>query len=410
MWAARLRLIVRWLVGGFIGVQAVTLAALVVIDNYRKKARPARPFPNSRSAPLEADGSSVRLYTYGKDVFDDMLAAIDAATEYVYLATYIFKDDRVGRRFKRALIAAADRGVRVCLVYDVFGNLVVDQKFFKHPAGVHVLRHTLLSGGRGLFHVRGAGLLHTKLLVVDGRSAFIGGYNIGALYATRWRDTHAQVRGEIVGELENAFVDYWNTARTRRLPVLEEPEQRSWSGAIRVTKNIPNVMVYPIRYSYLEAIDRGARNIWITQAYFIPDDDLLLGLIAAAQRGVDVRLIVPAASNHVIADWLSRGFYRQLLDSGVRLFLYRDAMVHAKTATVDGQWSTLGTANLDRLSLTGNHEINIEILDPDVAEEMQRIFALDLTNCDELTGPSWAGRSLVSKATETIISPLRPLL
>ena len=125
---------------------------------------------------------------------------------------------------------------------------------------------------------------------------------------------------------------------------------------------------------YLDAIDRASHHIYLTHAYFIPDTDVLSALIRAARRGVDVRIIIPAESNHIVADWLSRGFYSHLLRSGIRLLLYQGAMVHAKTATIDGQWSTIGTANIDRLSLLGNYEINMEVFNTDVARQMEEIF------------------------------------
>jgi len=169
-------------------------------------------------------------------------------------------------------------------------------------------------------------------------------------------------------------------------------------------------MVYPIRGMYLEAIDRASDHIYLTHAYLIPDEDMLSALTRAAKRGVDVRIIVPAESNHIVADWLSRGFYRQLLHEGIRLYLYQNAMVHAKTATIDGQWSTVGTANLDRLSLQGNYEINIEVYDPGVARQMEEIFAIDSSNTVELTLEAWGRRHAMVKFSETVLTPLRPLL
>ena len=161
---------------------------------------------------------------------------------------------------------------------------------------------------------------------------------------------------------------------------------------------------------YLEAIDRASDHIYLTHAYLIPDADLLNALIRAAKRGVDVRIIVPARSNHIVADWLSRGYYGQLLRGGVRLFLYQEAMVHAKTATIDGQWSTIGTANLDRLSMLGNYEINIEVFSPDVARQLQEIFAIDSSNSVELSEQEWRSRHTMAKIYETVLTPLRPLL
>jgi cardiolipin synthase len=133
-------------------------------------------------------------------------------------------------------------------------------------------------------------------------------------------------------------------------------------------------------------------------------------LLQAAGRGVDVRIILPAESNHILADWLSRGFYTQLLAGGVRLFLFKDAMVHAKTATIDGQWSTVGTANIDRVSLQGNYEINIETFSEAVAGQLEEIFGVDTGNCRELTLEEWRGRPAMMKFSETVLTPFRPLV
>jgi cardiolipin synthase len=161
---------------------------------------------------------------------------------------------------------------------------------------------------------------------------------------------------------------------------------------------------------YLEAINRASEHIYMTHAYFIPDSDFVDALIAAARRGVDVRILVPETSNHVVADWLSRGFYSELLEAGVRIFRFQGAMVHAKTATIDGRWSTVGTANIDRLSMTGNYEINVEFIDPEMAGQMERVFATDLSNARELTRTDWDARGVHRKFTELVLAPLRPFL
>jgi cardiolipin synthase len=168
--------------------------------------------------------------------------------------------------------------------------------------------------------------------------------------------------------------------------------------------------MFPIRSMYLEAINRAQRNVWLTTAYFLPDQDFVDELKAAAGRGVDVRLLVPGKSNHIVADWISRGYYSQLLGAGVRIYRYRDAMVHAKTGTIDGTWSTIGTANIDRLSLSGNYEINVEIIDADMAKVMEEIYETDLTNTLPLTIAEWESRDVYRRFTEYVLQPLRPLL
>lgn len=400
---------VKWGAAVLATAQAGVIATLLVADRRRRRGRHHVGFPTAPPQTVPADGTEVTVYTKGRDLFEDMIAAIDAAEGTVLLETYIWKADRTGERFKRAVTAAAERGVDVHLVYDWFANLVVPQRFFQFDPRIHVLRHRPWTGLRG-FPMRAPGLNHRKVLVVDGRIGFLGGYNLGSEYATRWRDTHMRLVGPAVADLENAFVDYWNQTKPRKLEPLPQPDDRQWESPITLARNVPSLGVYPIRYMYLEAIDRARERIWFTHAYLIPDDDMVFALVEAAERGVDVRIIVPADSNHIVADWLSRVSYHALLSRGVRLYLYQKAMVHAKTATIDGVWSTIGTANIDRLSLVGNYEINAEILDEDLATMMEEIFVMDMGNCRELTLEEWERRPLAAKVSEAIIAPLRPLL
>lgn len=387
-------------------LQIGAMVALTVIESFRKKKRKLRKFPVTRPEPIPVGDDEVTVYTFGEYVYDAMIEAIDAAQDHVYFETYIWKGDAEGIRFRDALARAADRGVKVYAVWDEFANLVVPRKFFT------AIPDTITSMPHPAFPLpwspRSWGRDHRKLLTVDGRIGFIGGYNIGSLYATGWRDTHARVVGSGAAELENAFVDFWNLHPKVRERIEHEPP-RDWEPTVRVHRNTPRLQVYPIRNMYLEAIDRASRHIWLTHAYLIPDDDLVGALRDAVRRGVDVRVIVPARSNHVVADWLSRGYYTTLLHSGIRLFLYQGAMVHAKTATIDGRWSTIGTANLDRLSLLGNYEVNMEITDDDVAAHMEDVFLTDESNCIELSEERWRERSWVAKATEMFLSPWRPL-
>ncbi|MFX4285726.1 phospholipase D-like domain-containing protein [Janibacter sp. G349] len=400
---------VRRAAGAALATQLLTAAGLLVFDSQRRKDRPDKEFPHRHGGPVPVPGGDVRIYTFGENLFEDMLADIEAATERIYLETYIWKGDATGERFRKALTDAHARGVQIYVVYDTFANLVVPRDFFRQlPEGIHVNRHPLVTGGVAFLSPRHWGRNHRKLLVVDDTAAYLGGYNIGQDYANRWRDTHARYSGEMVVELENAFVDYWNLYGGR--PELPQPRRRTWSRDMRVHRNMPADMVYPIRNMYLEAIDRASTRVWLTTAYLIPDDAFVRSLVNAAGRGVDVRVIVPHFSNHIVADWLSRALYERLLRGGVRLLRFENAMVHAKTATIDGLWSTIGTANIDRLSLAGNYEMNMEILDADVAARMEEIFALDSGNCTELTLDEWTRRPLISRVTEGILSPWRPLL
>ncbi|WP_432478765.1 phospholipase D-like domain-containing protein [Nocardioides sp. GXQ0305] len=397
-----------------LGAQLALAIGLSLVDSYRRRNKKPKPFPTTPPREVAVGEGTITTYTFGQDLYDAMLAAIAGAQKQVLLESYIWKGDAVGEQFKQALADAADRGVEVHCIYDSFANLVVSPRFKSFPASMRVLPYPVYNAGWRFFDLRRYGRDHRKILVVDDSVAFVGGYNIGSAYATEWRDTHVRVTGPAVWDLKRTFADFWNLNRRRLLGASARPllleTAAEWEPRIRVHRNVPRLWMFPIRGMYLEAINRASRNIWITQAYFLPDTDFVEALEAAARRGVDVRLLVPLKSNHVVTDWVSRGYYTQLLRSGVRILRFKDAMVHAKTATVDGTWSTVGTANIDRLSLTGNYEVNVEAIDASFARALEEIFQLDQTNCLELTLSEWQARDLHRRFTEAMLTPLRPLL
>ncbi|WP_201931428.1 phospholipase D-like domain-containing protein [Nocardioides donggukensis] len=406
--------LVRRILLATLGLQVVLAASLTLVDSYRRRNKKPKPFPATSPTTVTVGDGEVTTYTYGQDLYDDMLAAIAGARRQILLETYIWKGDEVGERFKRAITEAAERGVDVYVIYDAFANLVVDPRFKRFADSVKVLPYPVYNAGWRFFDLRRYGRDHRKILVVDDEVGFVGGYNIGAAYATEWRDTHCRVTGPGVWDLKRAFADFWNLHRRKRFRASERPllleTSSMWESRIRVHRNVPRLWMFPIRSMYLEAINRATDNIWLTHAYFIPDQDFVDSLCGAAQRGVDVRLLLPRKSNHIVADWISRGYFSEMLEAGVRIFRFRDAMVHAKTATIDGSWSTIGTANVDRLSMQGNYEINLEMIDTGMAEAMERIYATDLSNCAELTRDEWESRDVYRRFTEAVLRPLRPLL
>ncbi len=400
----------RTLLAG-LGTQAAVIAGLVLMDAVKKHARTRRKgFPHPGVFESRVADSDTTIYTSGQDLYDAMLAAIRGAKHQVLLETFIWKGDKTGQQFKDALTEAVDRGVEVFVIYDGFANLVVPPRFYNFDPRIQVFRFPVIRPSLLLRTVRSTGLDHRKLLVVDGDIGFIGGYNIGSLYATEWRDTHVKVVGPSASDLHRAFLTVWNDRLGQERPGIQETGADFWQPSMRPVNNIPSHLVYPIRGIYLDAINRARDHVYITTAYFIPDQQILTALLKASRRGVDVRVILPEESNHVLSDWLSRGFYSSLLAEGVTILLYRNAMIHAKTATIDGQWVTVGTANIDRLSLTGNYESNLEIYSTDLAADMEKIFAVDSANSRRLTIEEWSGRPLLARFSELVLIPLRPFL
>ncbi|MGB0100478.1 MAG: phospholipase D-like domain-containing protein [Nocardioides sp.] len=397
-----------------VGIQFALAIGMSLVDSYRRRNKKPKPFPVTAPREVEVGSGTLTTYTYGRDLYDAMLDAIERAQRQILFETYIWKGDEVGERFKAALVAAADRGVEVYCIYDGFANLVVSPRFKRFPSTMKVLRYPVYPAGWRFFDLSRYGRDHRKILVVDDAVGFVGGYNIGTAYATEWRDTHVGITGPGVWDLKRAFADFWNLNRRRRIGTSERPllleTAASWEPQIRFHRNVPRLWMFPIRSMYIEAINRSSTNVWMTHAYFCPDQDFVDAMKAAARRGVDVRLLVPLKSNHIVADWISRGYFSQLLQAGVRIFRFKDAMVHAKTSTIDGTWATIGTANVDRLSLQGNYEINVEVIDEAFAATLEGIYRTDESNCLELTHGEWEARDLHRKFTEMILAPLRPLL
>lgn len=412
-WRRRISLLrlAALLIGGFLMLQVFTLAVVsFVVAARRRQRKPVQGFPHDSYPEVTIGENRLRLYTYGSDLYDGMLAAIEYARDTIYIESFIWKDDEVGREFKDRLIRRAEEGVEVYVIFDSFGNFVVPRQF-KHdwPPSVKLVR---LQGIRKPWHLldpRRYAVDHRKLLIVDGHIAFIGGYNIGHLFATEWRDTHLRIRGPAATELAQSFVDFWNR-QCRKGDIIKRRYDRLFDPLVTIHGNDAARLTFPIRDMYIDAIDRAADRILLTNAYFAPDHILLDALKAAAQRGVDVQVLLPWTSNHILADWAARGYFKECLEAGIRIFGYKKAMIHAKTATVDGKWSTIGTANLDRLSSVGNYEINVEIYSDELAEQMEQAFACDMTNAFELSHERWESRAWYVKLSEWILAPLRVFL
>ena len=391
-----------------LALQMATIAVLQVASIIRIKKRGKVEFPHTKPDPVEVGHCRVQLYSYGQDLYDDMLAAIDSARESVYLETFLWKGDGTGQRFKDALIRKAQQGVAVYVIYDHFGNLVVPPSFKLFPEPVHALAYRAMTRPWHVIDPRHYALEHRKLLVLDGCTAFIGGYNIGVDYATKWRDTHLRLDGPDAADLAHHFVSFWNghVPPDKRI---DHHYRRHFDPLLHVEGNSASQLTFPIRDMYIEAIDTAESCIRLTSAYFVPDSGMIEALLAAHQRGVEVKILVPWVSNHVVADWLARGYFTELLQAGVRVFGFR-TMLHAKTCTIDGQWSTVGTANLDRLSAVGNYEINIELYSEGLARQMEDQFERDLTCAHELDWADWQRRPWYAKMSETVLEPLRNLM
>jgi len=387
------------------GLQVLTIAILQLVSKLRRQQQQGGGFPHPNLNEVRVSDNTLQLYDYGQYLYDAMLAAIDSAKESIYLETFIWKDDKIGREFKTRLIKKASQGIDVYVVFDSFGNAVVPKRFKEFPAIVHALKYQAIRRPWQIFDPRRYALEHRKLLIVDGYTGFIGGYNIGSPYATTWRDTHLRIQGPAAADLAQSFADFWNQHCTP-FPNITRHYPRRFDALISVSGTNALQLMFPIRDMYIRAIDRAEKSVRLTNAYFVPDKVLMSALVTAARRGIDVQILVPWISNHIVVDWLARGYFTECLRAGVKVFGYRH-MLHAKTCTIDGEWSTVGTANLDRLSSVGNYEINVEVYNETLAHQMEQIFLSDSTDAIELKLDEWVSRPWYAMLGENILAPLR---
>jgi cardiolipin synthase len=393
----------------YLAVQTATIATLTLLALRRKRSLEGARFPISRPTPVTLGDNQLRIYAYGADLFNDMLAAIDAAREFIFIESYIWKADEIGEEFKRRLLLKARAGLQVYVIFDEFANLVVPAEFKAFPPEVHLLRFKPINR---LWHVldpRRYSLDHRKVLAVDGSVGFLGGYNIGSLYATHWRDTHIRIEGPAAHDLADSFMDFWN-AHCPRKDRIQKRFPLRFDPSIALRDNNALRLTFPIRDMYMAAINRAQKRILLTNAYFIPDHILLDALVDAARRGVEVHILLPWTSNHILADWVARGYFSYCLKNGIHIWGYQKAMIHAKTCMVDDEWLTIGTANLDRLSAVGNYELNVEVYSSELALQMGRLFERDLTNAQEVEAARWIVRPWYLKLSEWLIAPFRFML
>ncbi|KQQ89010.1 cardiolipin synthase [Massilia sp. Leaf139] len=370
--------------------------------------------------PLIA-GNQVQLLFDGPATMREMMAAARNATNSINLETYIFDQDPIGLQFAELLMEKRRQGVTVNVMYDSVGTLGTPQVFFDRmrEAGINMVAFNPVNPAKAKGNWSINNRDHRKLMVVDGRVAFTGGINISADYANSslfrsrskpskvdknkvgWRDTHVKIEGPAVATLQWAFVNAWVRQEGGELAQRDyfPPLSPAGDKFVRVLATEPGSHS-EIYKSLMVAINEAKKSVHITSAYFVPDQQVVDALIAAAKRGVDVKLVLPGVSDHGLVMYAGQAFYEQLLAGGVKIYQLQVAVLHAKTAVIDGAWSTIGSANIDRRSFIHNYELNIVVIDPAFGRDMESAFNEDLRDSKEVTLEAWRDRPWADRVKE----------
>lgn len=368
-------------------------------------------------------GNAVELLRDGREAFPAMLQAIAQARRQVLLEMYWFDSDSVGRRFAEELLRARRRGVEVAVIYDSLGSLGADRDMFAEleAAGIHVLEYNPVAPWRRRFRLSFARLSrrdHRKILVADGSIGFTGGINLARQWAPTtadgegWRDDMMRIAGPAVNGLSRCFHRVW---RRHDLPVIQRLEAEAPPPGQRL---LPVRILgerffrhrHEIAKDYASRVRAASKTVYIANSYFVPDAPIRRALVAAARRGVDVRIIVPAHSDVEAVQHAGRAQYQRLLRAGVRIFEWQVGMFHAKTAAIDSEWCTTGTFNFDHMSLHRNLEVNASVLDAQLAEQVESSFRSDLAGCHEVQLRDVEHRSLSTRLLESGFYRLRKFL
>ncbi len=358
--------------------------------------------------------NTFKLLVNGEQKFPEVLSRLEEANHFIHMEYYDWENDVRGNQIKDVLLKKAAQGVQVRVLYDDYASRGIKRNIVKElkAGGVVVvpkIKVKLKEFANRLNHRD-----HRKVIIIDGVQGFLGGINISDRYDNSidtglwWRDTHVHITGPAVLSLQRHFIVSWNASQPNPLSYSKElfPEQVPYpsletSGLAQIVAGGP---IYPssnIMLSYFKIFNLATDKLYITNPYFIPNESILDALKQAAYSGVDVRLMVPEKSDSLIVGLSANSYFEELLQAGVRIFLYRKGFVHAKTVVADGELSVVGTANMDIRSFDLNFEMMSVIYSADFGKEMEQMFLGDLKECEEISHIEWNKRGLGRKLLES---------
>ncbi len=368
---------------------------------------PARAYENHACV---SQNNGVQLHLGGEDAFFAIEKRLKEARETIHLLFYSFELDATGTKIAELLVEKAKQGLTVRVLVDGFGssNSIRRLKTLLTPHGAEVAvflpsRISPLSAPRFNF------INHRKIIVIDEELAFCGGMNIGQQYRYQWHDMMFEIRGSAVTGLSHVLLEDWYFSTQQSVEDPKRPLSTQGECEVAIISSGPDTEPW-IHDAYFTAITQAQRQVYIATPYFIPTPSILTALRTARGRGVDVRLLLPSRSDVELVKWASRSFYPQLVGSGVRIFEYGPAMIHAKALLIDGKMVSVGTANVDNRSFRLNFEVTCFVNDPKLATKLSTWFGKHLGESIEVTRDSLRKKSVLVRLFESAAHLLSPLL
>ena len=373
----------------------------------------------NHSGAVYTTGNEVKTYINGEDKFRDLFNDIRAAKSFIHIEYYIFRYDDLGRALIKELHEKTKDGVEVRLVIDGMGSKRITKKIIKEIESYGIKMAVFFPGVLPHINTRINYRNHRKIVVIDGKIGYVGGFNVGNEYVNKgkqfkfWRDTHIRVKGEAVNELNKRFILDWDYAADENMGNMSMyfpvPEVVGNVG-MQIVSSGPDHMEEYIKNSYMKIINSAKNYVYIQTPYLVPDSPMMEALKISALSGVDVRIIVPGAPDHFFMEWMLSANIGLLIEYGIKIYRYGNGFIHSKTIVADGEVCSIGTANLDIRSFKLNFEVNAFIYNETVAKEQEKIFLDDQLKSKLVTKEEYYKRSRNLKIKESLIRLLSPIL
>jgi cardiolipin synthase len=384
---------------------------------------PQTPSEESRARILNSltrlpitTGNSAKLLVDGQQTFDAILDGIEQAQDYVLFQFYIIRDDELGQRCKSALLQKAAEGVRVFVLYDELGSKDLSPEYLSElrAGGVEIFPFNTTQGKGNRFRLNFRN--HRKIVVVDGKVAYVGGHNVGDEYLgkdpvlTPWRDTHVELRGPVVLCVQAPFVEDWNWA-TGKMPELNWEPERAEGGEVAAAclPTGPADTLETGTLFFLHAINSARTRLWIVSPYFVPDEQLMSALQLAALRGVDVRILIPQNPDHLHVYLSGISYLEEAEEAGVKIYRYQPGFLHQKVWLIDDDASLIGTANLDNRSMRLNFEVTMLMLSKEFAGQVESMMKADFDKSELASAAEYTQRGLPYRFLVRVCRLLAPI-
>ncbi len=364
--------------------------------------------------------NKVDIFDDGHEKFDALIHDILCAKTNIHIQYYIFRLDHLGNRILKALIKQAKKGVKVRLLYDEMGSRGVHKRHFKELLAVGGEVEVFFPSIFPLINPRMNYRNHRKLVIIDGRVGYIGGFNVGDEYLGLdkkfgyWRDTHLRIEGSAVHPLQTRFLLDWNQASDKKDLEYEDDYfptiTRKGEVGMQIVSSGPDSDWEQIKSGYLKLINIAKKHIYIQTPYFIPDDSFMDAVRIACLSGIDVRIMIPNKPDHMFVYWATYSYVGELIKAGAKIYIYENGFLHTKMVVIDDEACTVGTANIDSRSFKLNFEVNAFIYDRAISRQLGQMFERDMLYCSHLTPARYEFRSRKIKMKESISRLLSPIL